>query len=1191
MRGTAPLSPIFGDSRHQFTVIYTIAQWSTSMSLFVPHRARLLQLLICCSAGLLVAQDYRAHVQGTVSDASNAVVTDATVTLRSKDTGVSVARQSDATGHFLFDYVVPGKYSVTVEKQGFNTFKQDDLTVVTRGDISVDAKLTVGQIAQSVEVSAQATTLELNTTTMSQTVGTSMLMNIPTLARNPFTLVLLNPAVVNQYSTLANLNPYYMQAANGMDVGGTTGGRNELLLDGVPIGVGSRGSYAPTMDAVQEVSIQQNSVDAEFGFSMGGVLSVGMKSGTNEYHGTAWYFGRTPGFNAMSNRYTRSASIIRQNDGGFTVGGPVVKNRVFTFFSYEKLDKTEPRDANSTLPTSLERTGDFSSSLNINGALRTIYDPSTTVTNTATNTASRTPFPGNIIPSSQIDASGKVVMGDIWSPNNSGDNITGTNNYKKTYAYWTEYWNLSNRSDFYINNRLRMYTRYSIMRTRLDNDNYANSPAVTSGNGGLMDALNAAADAVYTFSPTSVLNVRFGTTYVEDEFNSDWSKVGESGLEKIWGNNKWYSDYLKGLPAIYYPYVSIAGSTSFGKGSTWFYRPRKYSTSATYSNDRGKHYIKWGGAFRYSYGIALAPNLMEWKFYPVDTSSSYINSNTKLSGDGYASLLLGVVNTGTAKYVVSEDILSNQYGLFFQDDYKLSRNITLNLGIRYEYETAPRERNNRISRFLNLNEPIPEMQSNAPSMPSAVTAMRTSSPIYNGAWVYTDAQNRGLYTAKKTLFLPRVGIAYRLKSKTALRLGYARYALPMTNAIGLGYNIPADGYSVSTTTLSLLEGKPRSFFNDPFPSAGSNANPLTESTGKSLGRYTHLGESATWWQQDAKVATSDRLNLTVQHQLPQRIRLDASYFFAFTHHFQSSNIWGGTNSTDTALNMVDPRLQYTYKAAYSASVANPFYNYMTAKTFPGSLRNQSTVAANQLLRPYPQYTTLTVGNDDRYSNRYQSLQLRGERSFSSGSGFSIAYNYNREATTGYYDDVDKYDNSLLWWGSTNPRHRVTGAGTYEFPVGRGRRWFSRMHPVLDGVLGGWSTSHMVMWNSGKLLSFSGMVANGDPRIDNPTTYKWFDTSVFSVLPSYTRRSNPLYYSGLCGPGFWNWDGTMVKYFPLTNVRENMKIELRLDAFNVSNSFMNGDVATGVTSSNFGKAIGQNSNNLGRSIQYTLRIHF
>src|SRR5206468_1948341 len=254
-------------------------------------------------------------------------------------------------------------------------------------------------VTQTVEVQATTSALQMNTSTMEMTVDRKMLTDLPILARNPFTLALLNPAVVNRY--FATRNPFFMWSSSSIDVGGNTTQRNDLLLDGAPIQIGPKGSYSPPMDAVQEFSVQQNSVDAEFGHSAGGILSLGMKSGTNEFHGTAYYFGRNPKFNAVTNPITRTPNFIRNHIWGGTVGAPIKKNKLFNFFTYEGWRTKEPRDAIRTMPTDLERTGNFSQSLIRTGGLRTIYDPTTTVLDVATNTASRQPFAGNIIPASR----------------------------------------------------------------------------------------------------------------------------------------------------------------------------------------------------------------------------------------------------------------------------------------------------------------------------------------------------------------------------------------------------------------------------------------------------------------------------------------------------------------------------------------------------------------------------------------------------------------------------------------------------------------------------------------------------------------------------------------------------------------------------------------------------------------------
>jgi hypothetical protein len=491
----------------------------------------------------------------------------------------------------------------------------------------------------------------------------------------------------------------------------------------------------------------------------------------------------------------------------------------------------------------------------------------------------------------------------------------------------------------------------------------------------------------------------------------------------------------------------------------------------------------------------------------------------------------------------------------------------------------------RMSRYLDLTSPIPEMQANPPQMPAAALAIRTAPPIFNGAWVFTDNKNRRLYNAPKNIFLPRFGIAYRVNDKTALRVGYARYAIPMVNAIGSSWYIPVDGYNATSNPLPSIQGVPQARFSDPFP-AGSN--PLIPSAGKKWGRYTNLGQAATWFQQDLKVGMNDRINVTVQRELPTGIRADITYFYSYNRHYQVPNIWGGTGSLDNTLNMSDPALSYQYKSELDKSVPNPFYRYMTPDTFPGSLRNQANVTVGSLLRPYPQYGNLALAFWDIYSNRYQALQVKLERSFAQGFSFLLGYNFNRESSTEFFNSDDQYAHQLSWLPSNNPRHRISTAGTFDFPIGKGRKYMAGMHPVLNAVIGGWSTSHIVLWNSGPFLRFGQLNVSGDPILSSPTADKWFNTGAFAIATPYTPRTNPYQYEGLTGPGYWSWDATLVKYFDIT---ERVRFELRMEAYNLPNKLMLNQPNMSVTSSLFGKSVNHAPGNFGRELQYTARIHF
>ncbi len=884
-------------------------------------------IAVAVYASCLFAQDYRAKVQGIVTDASDAVVPGAKVSLQNNGTGIVAVREAGNNGAYIFDSVEPGTYTVTGELQGFSKQVHENVLVQTRADVSINFSLKPGGTVETVTVTSTAVSLQFNSSTRELTVDRKMLMDLPVKARNPFTLALLDPAVVSRYTS--EKNPFFMWSSSSMDVGGATNQKNDLLLDGAPIQIGPKGSYAPPMDAVQEFSIQQNSVDAEFGHSGGGTMSVSMKSGTNEIHGTAYYFGRNPKLNAVVNPITRTPNFVRNHIWGGTIGAPIKKNKLFNFFTYEAWRTKEPRDAIRTMPTDLERNGDFSKSLNRSGGLRTIYDPTTTVLNVATNTATRQPFPDNIIPQNRIDSTAKRIMQDFWGPNNPGDDLSGSNNFKASYAWPMKNLNFSNKTDWNITDNLKVFGRYSQFKTTLDQDNYTpnNSPAMPNDNGGIMNSRNIAGDLVYTMSPTTVINLRGSYAMLEDDYSAPASAVGEEGLAEFWPGNPWYLPYTKDMPLIYYPNVIINGQTasSYGKGSYWYQHPHHYAFSGKMSQARGSHYLKFGAEYRYHVGIGIFPNLMNLNFYPESTANTYLNPNTNLSGDAHASFLLGVLDQRTiARGYPFQTIRAPFVGAFVHDDWKINRRMTLNIGLRYEWESGPYEDNDIYSRELDLTKPNEAMQKSPPQMPADVLALST--PKYNGQWVFTDSANRKAFVTQKLLFLPRIGLAVRVNDKTAVNIGFARYVVPPTTGQGTtSANTLAacqwcPGFSQMSTALPLVEGRPQAYLADPFPN-----NSLQLPIGKSLGAYTNVGNVSNWADQDYRAQVNDRINFTIMREIPGQFKVDATWFMNIgryaPHDFQE--------------NMADPELGYALKAQLSQNVPNPFYNYLTPDVFPG----------------------------------------------------------------------------------------------------------------------------------------------------------------------------------------------------------------------------------------------------------------
>jgi hypothetical protein len=1125
-------------------------------------------------------QDYRAKVQGAVQDSSGGTIPGAEVSLTNINTGVSATRVANDTGAYIFDFVPPGIYRLSVAMPGFKTVTQENIVVQVRGDVTVNMELPVGEISDHVTVTEHPIAVQFNTTTMDLTIDRKMLDNLPIGGRNPFQLATLNPGAINRFWS-EHPSPHEMWASSSIEIGGSGQRRNDLLLDGGSVQVATKGSYSPPVDAVQEFTVQQNSVDAEFGHSGGGIISVSMKSGTNDIRGTAYYFGRNPKLNARPNSLGNVRNEVRSHIVGAAIGNPIIKNKLFTFTAYERWNTKNPALYEARLPTELERAGDFSQSLNADGSLRAVYDPWSTQFDPATNTVTRAQFPNNRIPANRIDSTAARILQDLWLPNNPGEDITGVKNYRAGYFTFGEYWNFSNRTDWAVSDRLNVFGRFSAFSNQQDQNDFTGKPrAVTNNAAGNPKSRNITTDAVYSINPSNVLNLRFAYNSLTEDYYSPKQKLAEADLAQLWPN-QWFTPYSHDIPAIYYPQININGYLGFGRGLYWLQHGHNYSSTAKWATNRGRHYLKSGFEWRRNNSETQWPNLANFGFQPVDTAATFISPDLRYSGDGFASFLLGAVNSGRSTYTPPNAIITPFYGFYLQDDFKINPRVTLNLGMRYEYSGAPYDRNDLVSRYLDLANPISEMQANPPAIPADVLAMRAAPPVYNGAWIFSDDNNRGIYQTSKKSFMPRVGLAYRIDDKTALRFGYSRFIVPPlliseTLEPGAGYGwgtLPIYGFNAATNAIGPLQGIPQTVLSDPFP---ASSNPLILPTGKSLGRYQNLGAAAAWHQQDLRTQVNNRINVSLQHELPGRLIADATYFV---------NI-GEDLPYTRQVNMRDPQLSLDYKGELSVSVPNPFYQYLTPETFPGQLRNQKSIAKGSLLVPYPQYGTLREMNTAGLKDRYHSLQLKLQKPFSRGYSFLFNYSHDRHETTDFYDDFDLYAFNPTWHRSVDPRHRLNFYGIWDLPFGRNRAVMNSLHPVLDAVFGGWSVSSISKMTSGRFISFGALLASGDPTLSNPTRQQWFDTSVFAPLPAYTRRSNPKTYPGLTGPGYWNIDFTLSKFF---EVREEVKVEFRMEAFNLTNSIMWGLPNTSVFSSQFGMVTTQA--NAGRFLQYTTRIHF
>jgi hypothetical protein len=1158
------------------------------------------------------AQDYRGKVQGVVTDAGGAALAGAKVTLRNDGTGVGVTRQANSEGRYVFDFVESGVYTVLVETTGFKRYEQRNVLVQNRGDVTVDARMEIGGVTEVITVQDTPVAVQFNSTSDVLTVGRELVSQLPIRGRNPYNITTLDPTINGGENANGENRPYHHAFADEFDAGGGTFRANDIQLDGVPLTSSYKTSYTPSIEAVQEVSFQKNAVDSEYGYSAGGIVVLNMKSGTNQYHGSAYYHNRNPVLNAFGDPTLprtpgADETIFRGTDlkmYGGTIGGPVVKNKLFFFSSYEQWKDHRPISVKLTLPTALERQGDFSQSRLGNYAIcaagttcgRPIYDPLTSTGSSGV----RAQFAGNVIPKGRFDPTALKLLAELPLPNLPGNDL----NWQGIKTENVDYWNLSNRIDWNINEKWKSFVRYGQFRAHLlEAPQEGATGKLFPITGSNRYGLNIAADTVYTINPKMVLNLRANYHRITDEAAVPTAVLGEEGLQNLWPNNPWYTS-LYTSDTIYYPAVEV-GSNNFGSSSNirlgrtgreFWQHPQGWGGSGRLNWYAGNHQIKFGGELRVDKGKGARFEPINLAFRSQLTANQNSNGNVNISGSEWATFLLGYLdNQSSGRRVPVQEVVNKGYASYIQDDFKLNDRVTLNLGLRWEYEPGPVDRQNRLSQRLDLTDPIPEFQATPPNMPAQVLnllATKGYKPTYNGAWIFTDEDNRTVWSRNPYNFMPRLGFAFKLDSKSVIRFGYARYMTPSSSVrdpLGDFVN-QYTGYSTITNALGPLNGVPLVRVSDPFPGAGASPNPLQQPTEKSLGRYTNLGNAPSLDQYDLKPQNNDRYSLSYQREVWGRTVLSFDFFF--------NNGFNLPYSLD--LNMADPNFLYEVpRSITNATVPNPFRNYLTPDKFPGALRNgAANVTVASLLRPYPQYGAITQTNTAGRKLHVQSYKFQAQRPFYKGLSLLVNYAYQREASTEFFDDLATFAGDLTWrYRGDSPRHRVNHALTWELPVGRGRRLLKNAAKPVDLALGGWQLTTTNRWYSGRILQFSqNLIVSGNPKLEHPTRDRWFDTSVFAALPAGTNndpantvRKNPWTYDGLVGPGTSQTDMTLSKAFRLS---ERFKFEVRVEGYNVFNN-LNWDnpVVDFNNSANFGKVVSKRPGYIGREIQYGFKLSF
>jgi hypothetical protein len=1146
----------------------------------------LLAGLIPLLAISLFGQAFYGSIVGTVTDPSNAAVNGAAVRLTNIGTDERHQTLTDAAGGYQFLNLIPGNYKVEVELAGFKRAARDRVEVTVAGAVRADISMQVGDMTQTVEVQATAPLLQTENANLSQVVNSRSVEELPVNGRNILNLAALVPGVVPQGTTDGNaLTGKNVFAAGNYQIGGGIANQSATYYDGVPAnaGVGNLTVMVPSPDAISEFRVQTNSNSAEFGRYAGGVVNVTSKSGTNQFHGSAYEFFRNKVLNAntfFANANGTGKPAFTQNQYGLTGGGPVKKDKIFFFAAWEGYDSRQGATFLATVPLPAMYTGDFSGYKNASGAVIPIYDPMTQCGqygNAAcgTGTVQRQPFPGNIIPANRINpVAAKIVAFPMFSPpNQPGQPFTQNINYSKNAASGGNNNQYNGRFDYSATDKLRAFGRYSRWSS-------SNTPFIPFNNGiyggdpyspETYVTTEYVLGVTYLISPKTVLDVR--ASYGRWNYLRIQPYTGIN-MNQTFGFPAYMDQQLPiihGGPGTSVPSFSIGNYTALSgqpgyNNSLIFSIDDDYVLTPTLSKVVGRHTLKFGADLRdLQNNYYQAPGGGTFSFDNLITSQNALSPGA--SGNGLASLLLGYGSSGNALSFALPWQSLNYQGYFAQDTWEATNKLTITAGVRWEIPGVYKERYNRAASF-NPDELNPALGG----------ILVNGQPVYGAADFINTPQHpeKGLKTEHFKLFAPRLGLAFRSNDKTVIRAGTGIYFLPAN----LQFNEGPYGNALNQFTnpwLSTLNGEVTPLYpiSDPFP---TGFIPSLGNLPHSQAQALLVGAAPALQLGTMPYPYNEQWNFTLQHQAWGGVAVEAAYAGSHGVHLPR-----GSWQADAL-----PTQYLSMGSALNNLVPNPFFGLVQT----GAL-SQPTVKQGQLLLPFPEYTGVSESGGYLGNSTYHSLQMKVEKRFAQGGTVLAAYTFSKliadvgslttwlDSGVGLASNTPQNPNNLRAEKSLagfDSRQRLTVAYAVDLPVGKGQRFLNGGNAVAQKIASGWSVSGGSTFQEGFPLALTAtpnvtgfnlglrpnVVPGCNPVVSGSAQSRltgWFNVSCFTVPAAYTLGNESQTDPVLRGPGINNFNVALFKKTPIT---ERFRLEFRAEVFNLFNRVQFGFPNTSVT---------------------------
>jgi hypothetical protein len=1195
-------------------------------------------------------QETRGSVIGTVTDSSGAVLPGVTVAVVNSQTNQRTPLVTNGRGYYEATYLLPGLYTVTASLDGFKAFIRSDLELTVNARLRVDITLEIGAQTESVTVVGGTPMLQTTTASASTSFSEKQVMELPAFG-NSATLLARTAAGIQWTSDANYIQLHSNSGASGISGAGGVGG-TDFALDGMPNMAGSRRvAYLPASDTIAEMKVDTSPFDASKGHSSGAFVSMLTRSGSNTFRGTATVQHWQQKWQALpeltrkaieaANAAGNTAAADRlkpagghETTGAGTVGGPIFKNKLFfyaTVNGYKKNATEEPTNFNRTVPSEAHRRGDFSDLLALDPVKYRIYDPRTAVIG-ADGKVIRQPFPNNQVPILNPLYAAYLKLYPL--PNNVPGIVTadGQNNLYVPNTPWLwDYRAASARVDLNLSARQRVFARVSWNDFNEDRQDWTfSSVRGLHASGMNRNNVGVTGDYLVTLTPTTIFNVSAGYNRFRDGYNV--SAVQQQ-----------YSPSAVGLPAYMdakagdyklLPRLQFNAYTNMSRGYPGFTDFSVATGRAEMTKVFSTHSVKSGLDFRHHLRSSFSPGNASGSF---SFNNNYVRQKENTSNAGqmgleWAAFMLGVPSTVTIDTNDRYDIQNDSASAYVQDDWRVNSRLTLNLGMRVEWENGwTEQRNHAIGQFdptlalptadaaqaAYLAKPVPEL--------SAISV--TGGVRYLGLDGYPAA-----YADSKTNYMPRLGAVYEIDEKTVLRGGYGIF-YDTLNVLSLSPN--QYGFSRSTnTTITTNNGltfenadlaRGVSLLSNPFPIRADGTR-FNEPLGNGLGVAARMGQDFSYDGRNWPRARQQRWRVGVQRQLTTNSTIEVAYMGSYSddiavsrrlnplpeRYWAAGNVRNDALAADLQTNYPNPFLLANFA---SLKDTNPtLYTDMASKSF----FTNKTMQKQALLRLHPQMSgTLQLNNAPIGESKYHDFEVVFTKRFAHGTSFNVSYVRAWQRDRDWM--ANEFDEMPTWRVSNRSRpHSLTVNAVVEMPFGKGRRFLQTGIPSL--LLGGWQVSGIYYYRTGVALNFNNVFWYGDtpknPLDPNDPAYRvigngdssrtqWFNLEPFFPAgtnladpaaraavanqtgpASYHRRVFPSRFDFVRGDSRSTADITIARWF---NLPGRMRLQARVDLLNAFNSTEWDEPSMSATSTNFAVVTAQT--NTPRWTQVQLRLTF